>query len=187
MKALFSLFCVFAKIGAVTIGGGYAMLPMLERELVVKRGWVTKEEVMDYFAIGQCTPGVIAVNTATFVGHKRRGILGGIAATLGMITPSIIFILIIASLLSQFMDSIYVKQAFAAINVAVAALIVSAVVTMAKGGIKDWFTLAVAVASFSVIIFLGISPVFAVIGSGVAALLYRQIEKCVKKDRGDGK
>lgn len=184
MKELLSLFWLFAKIGAVTIGGGYAMLPMLEREIVDKRPWVTKEELMDYFAIGQCTPGVIAVNTSTFIGYKRKGILGGISATLGMITPSIIFILIIAIALSQFMDNVYVKHAFAGVNVAVAALIVSAVLGMAKGGIKDWFTFAVALVSFSIIIFLGVSPVFAVIGSGVVAIIYRQVLKMINKSGG---
>ena len=90
MKELWELFIVFAKIGGFTFGGGYAMLPILQREVVENRNWATSEELMDYYAIGQCTPGVIAVNTSTFIGYKTHGILGGIAATAGMITPSLI-------------------------------------------------------------------------------------------------
>ena len=95
MKELLKLFLAFAKIGAVTFGGGYAMLPILQRDIVAKHKWATEDELLDYFAIGQCTPGVIAVNTATFVGYKNKGILGGIFATLGVVFPSIVIITII--------------------------------------------------------------------------------------------
>ena len=94
MKELFKLFLTFAKVGCFTFGGGYAMLPLLQKEVVEKNNWATEEELMDYFAIGQCTPGIIAVNTSTFIGYKRKGIIGGIAATLGMVFPSIIIITI---------------------------------------------------------------------------------------------
>ena len=102
MRELFELLLVFARIGAVTFGGGYAMLPILQRELVEKRGWVTEEEIMDYFAIGQCTPGVIAVNTATFVGIKLRGYPGAVFATVGIVLPSIVIITLIAAVISNF-------------------------------------------------------------------------------------
>ena len=92
MKALWSLFLTFAKVGVMTFGGGYAMLPILQREVVENKGWATDEELTDYFAIGQCTPGVIAVNTATFIGRKYRGIPGGILTTLGVVSPSVIII-----------------------------------------------------------------------------------------------
>ena len=95
MKELFELFWLFAKMGSVTFGGGYAMLPILQRELVEKRGWVTNEELADYYAVGQCTPGIIAVNTSTFIGEKRRGVVGGIVSTLGFVFPSIIIISLI--------------------------------------------------------------------------------------------
>lgn len=100
MKELFSLFFSFSKIGAMTFGGGAAMLPMLQRELVENRAWVTEEEIMDYYAVGQCTPGIIAINTATFVGYKKRGVLGGIFSTAGMVFPSFVIILLLAHLIS---------------------------------------------------------------------------------------
>ena len=96
MNIFIELFFIFAKIGAVTFGGGYAMLPILQREVVDSKHWVKDEELMDYYAIGQCTPGVIAVNVSTFIGNKLAGIPGGIVATLGVITPSVIFITIIS-------------------------------------------------------------------------------------------
>ena len=90
------IFLAFAKVGAMTFGGGYAMIPILERELIDKRGWATNEELMDYYAVGQCTPGIIAVNTATFIGNKLLGTIGGIIATLGMVFPSLVIITVIA-------------------------------------------------------------------------------------------
>ena len=122
-KTLVELFFVFFKIGAVTFGGGLAMLPIIEKELVIKRKWVTKDTLLDYFAIGQATPGIIAVNVATFLGYSRAGILGAIIATLGVVTPSIIIISIIAKFLSGFSENITVKKALAGINVVVAALL----------------------------------------------------------------
>ena len=104
MKELLSMFWVFARMGAVTFGGGYAMLPIIQREIVEKRKWATEEEVMDYYAIGQCTPGIIAVNTSTFIGYKRAGVLGGIFATLGFVAPSLVIITIIAACLQNFAD-----------------------------------------------------------------------------------
>ena len=96
LKEMLSLCLTFAKVGVMTFGGGYAMLPILQREVVENKGWATDEELTDYFAIGQCTPGVIAVNTATFIGQKRRGIIGGIVATLGVVFPSLIIIAALA-------------------------------------------------------------------------------------------
>lgn len=122
-KTLVELFFIFFKIGAVTFGGGLAMLPIIEKELVIKRNWVTKDTLLDYFAIGQATPGIIAVNVATFLGYSRAGILGAIIATLGVVTPSIIIISIIAKFLSGFSENITVKKALAGINVVVAALL----------------------------------------------------------------
>ena len=99
MKELLELYLIFAKIGSVNFGGGYAMLPLLERELVTERGWVTTEELMDYFAIGQCTPGIIALNVSTFIGNKRKGVAGGITASIGFLTVPILIILLIAAFL----------------------------------------------------------------------------------------
>ena len=102
--SLLELFLTFAKVGVMTFGGGYAMLPILDRELIEKRGWATNEELMDYYAVGQCTPGVIAVNTATFLGNKLAGPVGGIIASLGVVFPSVVIITLIAGILTSFAD-----------------------------------------------------------------------------------
>ena len=148
------------------------MLPMMERELIEKNGWVTGEELLNYYAVAQCTPGAIAVNTATFVGTKRRGFWGGVFCTLGVITPSVIIILAIAALLKNFADNEYVKRAFNGIRAAVAALIAASVIRMAKSGIKNLFQAALAVAAFLIVALLGGSPVYIVIGGAIAGLIY---------------
>ena len=143
MKELWDLFWTFARIGGLTFGGGYAMLPMLQREVVEKRNWATDEELMDYYAIGQCTPGIIAVNTATFVGQKTKGIVGGIVATLGVVFPSLVIITIIAAFIQNFADLEIVKNAFAGIRVCVCVLIFNAVVKLLKSSVIDKATLAI--------------------------------------------
>lgn len=149
MNIYLDLFLTFAKVGVCTFGGGYAMLPILQREVVEKKGWATDEELTDYFAIGQCTPGIIAVNTATFIGHKYKGIFGGILATLGVVFPSLIIITIIAAFLQNFASYPVVAHALAGINAAVVALIAVSVVklgkTTLKGKIAPWIFLAVLV------------------------------------------
>ena len=171
MKTLFKMFLTFARIGGFTFGGGYAMLPMLQREVVEKYKWATNDELLDYYAIGQCTPGVIAVNTATFIGYKLKGIPGAIFATLGVVTPSIIIIGIIAAFISNFRDLEVVQWAFSGIRAAVVALILSAVIKIGKKSIIDIFTviifLLVAVLSFV----LDISPVIFVIAAAVCGLV----------------
>lgn len=167
MTKLSTLFLTFARIGALTFGGGYAMLPMLEREVVDKHNWATQEELLNYFAIGQCTPGLIAVNTATFIGYKERGVIGGIVATLGMVAPSLVIILIIAMLLTNFAEVPAVQHAFAGIRVAVSALILNAVIKLMKSNIKDIGGIIVSVVAFLLVAALGASPVFIVLGAGV--------------------
>ena len=162
---LIDLFLAFARVGMLTFGGGVAMLPMLERECVQRFGWVNNDELTDYFAIGQCTPGIIAVNTATFVGSKQRGALGAAVATLGVISPSIVIILIIAAVLNGFADNPYVIHAFAGIRAAVCALMVNAVVRLCKSNVRDWFGLALAAAAFVLTVVIDISPVFPVLGA----------------------
>ena len=145
MKELFDLFWTFCKIGALTFGGGYAMLPLIQREIVENKKWSTEKEILDYYAVGQCTPGVIAVNTATFIGYKLKGIIGGIVATLGVIFPSIVIILIIATFLQNFADLAIVQSAFAGIRVAVVALIITTVVKLIKSSIKDYLGVIIAI------------------------------------------
>ena len=143
MNIYLDMFLTFAQIGGLTFGGGYAMLPILQREVVEKKKWATEEELMDYFAIGQCTPGVIAVNTATFIGQKNRGILGGIIATLGVITPSFFIISLLAGVIEAFSHIMWVQYAFGGIRVCVCVLIFNAVVKLFKKAVIDKFTLGI--------------------------------------------
>ena len=160
--SLWSLFITFAKVGVMTFGGGYAMLPILEREVVTNHGWATSEEMLDYYAIGQCTPGVIAVNVATFIGNRKRGIPGGIVATLGVIFPSLLIILSLASVLQLFQDNVYVQKAFGGIRIAVCALIASTVIKLAKKTIRSIIAAIITIATLCLELFLGVSPVIIV-------------------------
>lgn len=163
MKELLNLFTTFFKIGLFTFGGGYAMLPIIEREVAEKNNWVSKEEILDIFSMSQCTPGVIAVNTATFIGNKIKRILGALFATLGVVAPSIIIISIIAGLISNFADIEIVQHAFAGIRVAVAALILSSCIKMLSSAIKCPEQLGICIGSFIVVTFFGVSPVVTII------------------------
>ncbi|MBM7542586.1 chromate transporter [Amphibacillus cookii] len=171
MKDLFELFITFARIGGLTFGGGYAMLPILQREVVDIKKWTTTEELMDYYAIGQTTPGLIAVNTATFIGQRYRGTLGGVVATFGVIFPSLFIISIIAMFMNNFEDSIVLQNAFAGIRVSVYVLILNAVIKLWKKSIVDKVGLLIFLLIFSLSIFTSLSPVLFVIGAGIIGLL----------------
>ena len=171
------LIWAYLKIGLFGFGGGYAMLPIIIRELVEKRHWLTEQEIMDYFAIGQCTPGVIAVNTATFAGRKKRGNIGGIVATLGIVTPSIILITLIAALLKGFADNIYVQDALAGIRVAVCVLMVNAIIKMIKEAVVDLPTFIMYIAVFITSAFFGLSPIILVIACAIAGILLKVVFK----------
>ena len=171
---LLKLFAAFARVGVLTFGGGYAMIPMLEREIVDRHGWATNEELMDYYAVGQCTPGVIAVNTATFIGYKIAGNIGAVAATLGVIFPSFVIITVIAGIIRNFADIPAVKSAFAGIRVCVCVLIFNSVVKLWKGAVKDKAALALCLLVFVLSVFFNISPiVFVVICAAAGILLTR--------------
>lgn len=172
MKELFQIYLCFMKIGAFLFGGGYSMLPLLIRELSETRNWATEDELMDYFAVAQCTPGVIAINTATFVGYKRQKVPGSIAATLGIVTVPVIVIVLIASVLKRFWGSPVVAHAFNGIRVAVAALIASSVIKLGKKSIYSWLTALLCVCSFAAIAFMHVSPVIVVIAVALAGILY---------------
>lgn len=175
MKELLELFWLFAKVGVMTFGGGYAMLPILQRELVENKQFATEEELMDYFAIGQCTPGVIAVNTATFIGRKQKGALGGIVATLGVVFPSLIIIILLAGVIEAFSHIEWVQHAFGGIRVCVCVLIANAVVKLGKKAIVDTATLIifllVTIGSF----FTSISPVIFVVLAAAAGIILKTI------------
>ena len=171
MKLLWELFLAFARVGVMTFGGGYAMIPILEREIVDKHGWATEEELMDYYAVGQCTPGVIAVNTATFIGYKYKGVAGGIAATLGVVFPSVVIITLIAGILTNFADVPAVKSAFAGIRVCVSVLIFNAVLKLWKKAVEDKATLVLYLAVFLLSVFLDLSPIVFVIVCAAAGIV----------------
>lgn len=137
MVSLWKLYALFFKMGLFTFGGGYAMLPILQKEAVEKQKWITEEELLNYYSVGQCTPGIIAVNAASFIGYKLRKLGGLISATLGVISPSLIIIVLVAALLRQYMDNPYVQQAFGGIRICVIALIIDTVWDMWQKGIKD--------------------------------------------------
>ena len=169
------LFLSFSRIGVLTFGGGYAMLPMFQRELVERRGWATEEELMDYYALSQCTPGPIAVNTATFVGHKVSGIAGGIAATLGVVFPSLVIITVIAAVLSNFAEIPAVRNAFAGIRVCVCVLILNAIVKLWKNSVVDVPTLIIFLCVLGLTVFTGISPVLFILAAAIVGLLVKNL------------
>ena len=175
MKELLDMFFTFARIGGLTFGGGYAMLPMLQKEVVEKRGWATEDELMDYYAVGQCTPGVIAVNTATFIGYKQKGIPGSIFATAGVISPSILIIGIIAAFIRNFAELAAVKNAFAGIRVCVCVLIFNAVAKLYKKAVIDLPTTVIFVLVFLGSVLFDVSPAVYVVLSGAAGILIRNL------------
>lgn len=174
MPLLLDLFCAFFRIGLFTFGGGYAMLPLLQREIVEKKHWATEEELLDYFAVGQCTPGIIAVNTATFVGFKEKKLSGAIFATLGIVSPSLVIITVIAALLSNFAHIAAVQNAFAGIRVAVCVLILNSIVKLWKKSVVDKLTFAVFLAVFIGSVLLShVSPVVFIVGAAVLGIVVR--------------
>ena len=174
MKELFALYMAFFRIGGLTFGGGLTMLPMLKYELSQKRGWITEDELLDYYAVGQCTPGIIAVNVSTFVGYKRKGIIGAIFSTLGMISPSLIIISILALFLEQFMSNTTVAHAVEGIKVVVCALLLNTVVTMWKKSVTSVLGIIIAVISFVLALYTPVPTVLIVICAGIfGVLLYK--------------
>lgn len=180
MKKLFELFSSFFKIGLFTFGGGYAMLPMLQRELVEAKGWETEDDLLDYFSIAQCTPGIIAVNTATFVGRKQGGIIGAAAATLGVVSPSLIIISLIAALLSNFAEIEVVAHALVGIRAAVCVLIANSVFKLVKKAVTDKVSIAI-YAAVLVLAVTGIVPTAIVV---VIAGLLGFIISLIKSKKG---
>ena len=172
MKDLFDLYMAFFRIGGLTFGGGLTMLPMLKHELVEKNHWVEEEDLLDYYAVGQCTPGIIAVNVATFVGYKRRGIPGAIFSTLGMVSPSLIIVSIIAVFLKQFMSNEVVAHAVGGIKIVVCALMLNTIYTMGKKTIKGVVAAIVCLLAFILSMFTQIPTVLIVILAGVFGIIW---------------
>ena len=180
LKEFLELYLAFVKIGAFTFGGGLAMMPIMQRELIEKRGWLTEEELIDYFAIGQSTPGIIAVNVSTFVGYKRLGVLGGIIGTVGVVTPSWVIIMLLAGAISSVDKYPLAQKALKGINVAVAALLTSVIVKFSKKTIKNIWNALFMLLAFALIYFLKVQSVWIIIAAlviGCLLTLYRQKKK----------
>lgn len=170
-KLAFLLFAQFFKIGAVTFGGGLAMLPILQRDLVDKKSWLTDEELIDYFAIGQSTPGIIAVNVATFVGYKKLGVLGAVISTIAIVLPSVIVITTIAIFTSYFLESAFIQKALKGINVVVSVLLLKAVINLGKKTLHDVFAYVIALTAFFLAIFFQIKTFWIILISACLGLL----------------
>lgn len=189
LKQFLELYFAFVKIGAFTFGGGLAMMPIMQRELIEKRGWVSEEELIDYFAIGQSTPGIIAVNVATFVGYKKLGWLGGIIGTLGVVTPSWIIIMLLAGAISSVDKYPLAQRALRGINVAVAALLTSVIVKFTKKTIKNFWNALFMLLAFALIYFFKVQSVWIILSSliiGCLLTLYKQKkQKASVSEKGD--
>ena len=192
MKDLWELYWAYLKIGFINVGGGYAMLPLLERELVNKKGWTTLAELRDYFAIGQCTPGLIALNVSTFIGQKRKGAAGALAAMAGFLTGPILIILLIAAFLQNLAQLEIIQHAFARIRVCVCVLILQAVMRLWKSSVVDVFTFVLYLIIFSLSAFSGLLPVkipaaVLVILAGVAGVIISDRRNRTTRKEGDAK
>ena len=177
MKLYIDLFVSWFKMGLFTFGGGYAMLPMIQKEVIEKHKWATEDEIMDYYAVGQCTPGIIAVNTATFVGYKLAGVTGGIAATLGVISPSLIIIFLIATLITNFSGLAVVQNALEGIKIAVCVLMFTAMEKLIRNGIKNSAGMIIAAVAFLLSYFTSVSTVILVILAGVTGYVLSVVRK----------
>lgn len=173
---LLELFLVFVRVSSVAIGGGYVMLPLLKSEVVDLKGWLSDEELVDYYALGQSVPGIIAINTATLIGYRKRGVAGALVATLGMAVPSLVAILLIAAFFVQHLDNPWVQNAFKGIRAAVMGVIVMAVWNVGKRSVTTPAKVAITVGSFLAIIGLNWSPVLMIVAGAVLGLLLFQRE-----------
>lgn len=171
MNQYLDMFLTFCRIGGLTFGGGYAMLPMLQKEVVENKHWAEAEEIMDYYAIGQCLPGIIAINTSTFIGNKKAGPLGGFVCAMGVAFPSLVIITIIAAFISGFADMPVVRNAFAGIRVCVCVLIYNAVIKLWKKAVIDAKTFMVFVAVFLAATFTSLSPILFVVLAAIAGII----------------
>jgi chromate transporter len=171
LREYFNLLWAFFIVGASTFGGGYAIIPIFERELIKKRGWLTMDEVLDFYTIAQVTPGIIAVNIATFAGYKRKGAFGGIVATIGLVLPGVCLILLVSLFVKQFAEYPIVQHALAGIRLAVCALILDTSLKLIKGFFKDFKSIIIFFIAFALSAVLSVSPVYVILGAGLAGFL----------------
>ena len=180
LRGCWELFTVFFRIGLFTFGGGFAMMPLIEREVVEVRGWAKQDKILDIFALAQSVPGAIGINTAVFIGRRLYGLAGASAAIVGVITPSVIIILIIAHLFAQFQSNLYVTRAFSGVKASVIGLIAAAALRAARGAVRDRFGLVIAAAAFALSVFSSLSVVWVMVLGGLSGILYY-------RQRGAGK
>ena len=171
LKKLVQVFWTFFKIGAFTFGGGYAMIPLIQKETVDNHKWITEDDIMEIIAIAESTPGPIAINSATFVGYRTCGVLGAAFATIGVVLPSFVIILAISGILRQFQDLKAVKYAFNGIRAGVLALLFKALWTMYKKSPKGWAAYVVMGGAFLLTAFLKVNVLFVIILCGVFGLV----------------
>lgn len=174
MKQLWEIFRTFCKIGSLAFGGGYAIMPILQKEVVENKAWAKEEEIMEYYAVAQCLPGPIAINAAIILGHKLKSASGAIAAALGVIIPSVTVIMVLAAFLQGLMDMPLVGHAFAGIRVAVAALVIHTAVVLGRRGVKDIYGLLIFIVVFILAVFTDISPAYIIVAAGFAGILIRK-------------
>lgn len=172
MKEYLQIFWAFIKVGALTFGGGYAMLPILQRDIVEHNKWAADEEVMDYYAMAQCLPGIIMVNTSVFIGRHRKGTLGGVVAGFASALPSLVIITVIATFLTAFADYPIVQNAFAGIRACVVVLIANAVIKLWKSAMVDWKSIVIVfLPVFALSAFTGVSPILLVVAAALAGII----------------
>ncbi|GAB2044123.1 chromate transporter [Agathobaculum sp. TL06] len=171
LKHVVEIYFTFFKMGMMTFGGGYAMLPILKREVVENKKWLTDEDIMDYYAISQGLPGIIAVNVSVMIGYTRSKLIGGITAALGVVSPCILIISFIAACMANFQDNIYVQHAFAGISICVCALIVSTVIDMGKKGIRDAFGVVLCCVTFLMVELSDISPIVIILVAAAMGII----------------
>ena len=170
MRTLLEIFWSFLKIGAFTFGGGYAMIPVIQHEVITKRRWLAERDFSDLLTLAQAAPGPISLNTAVFVGYKERGYWGAMAAIMGVVLPSFLIILAIAIFFSSFRDNLWVDAAFRGMRPAVVALIVAPIVGLARG--MHWVLIGVAGATALAVWYVGLSPVWLLVAGAVGGALY---------------
>ena len=182
MKEYFELYWAFFRIGGLTFGGGLSMLPMLKYELVEKKKWVSEEQLLDCYAVGQCTPGIIAVNTATYVGYLKKGLAGAIWGTAGMISPSILIITTLCLFLNNFMDNVWVQHALMGIKGVVCALMLNTVISLAKKSLVSPVCVVIGIVATILAMFTDVPTVLIVVAAAIVGVIYEKIKGGAKHE-----
>lgn len=181
MKRYLEIFTTFFKIGLFTFGGGYSMLPLLNKEVAQNRKWATEDEIMDFYSVSQCLPGIIAINTSIFVGYKVKGVPGGVMAAMGAVAPSLIIILIIASCISNFLDIEYVQYALAGVRIGVCAIVTHTIIEMFRKNIQDYFTCILFIAAFIASFVYDVSTIIMILSFSLVGYGLLQVKKGMKR------